>query len=200
MSQGLGETEAYWDARLTPLGEQQSRELAERLRMAHPSVQLVATSPLTRAIQTGSLAFPEAQSGRPPFVATSLARERIWSHQCDRRRSREELEAEFPHVDFAEVAPGADEMWDTKELLPEPNNNTATSARAYRLLEWLWARPEEDIAVVSHWIFLKHLLGLSPEHPELLADFGNAEARPVVLATRAPATPATEPPAGKEEL
>eukprot|EP00967_Tisochrysis_lutea_P060939 scaffold78013_cov37-Tisochrysis_lutea.AAC.2 len=70
--------------------------------------QLIATSPLTRAIQTVEIGFPnrtEDGAPRPPVVATSLARERISHHQCDRRRSVSELQDKFGSwVDFSEVS------------------------------------------------------------------------------------------------
>jgi hypothetical protein len=54
--------------------------------------------------------------------------------------------------------------------------------RAARFLEWIWARPETDIAVVSHWVFLLHLLHPFPQ----LADsrLGNAEMKHVTLQRR----------------
>jgi hypothetical protein len=48
------------------------------------------------------------------------------------------------------------------------------------LLQWLHARPEKAIAVVSHWVFLRHLFSLFPA-PELIAEFGNAEMRVTTL-------------------
>ena len=120
------------------------------------------------------------------FVATSLARERLWNHQCDRRRARSDIAAEFPHVDFSEIADGADEMWGQKEVEPSPFNSSAVSVRAREMLQWLWARPESGpIAVVSHWVFLTHLLGLYSETEGLVADIGNADMRMVTL-LRAP--------------
>jgi len=161
---GLGHTAAYWDSPLTPEGEQQARLLAGKLQFRQEvgSPQLVAVSPMTRTLQTASLAFPDipepaagrAPLVRPPFVATSLARERVGNHSCDGRRERVALEGEFPHVDFSEVADGADEMWEHKEVEPDGMNSTACGARAGRLLAWLWRRPEPEIAVVSHWVFL----------------------------------------------
>ena len=54
------------------------------------------------------------------------------------------LEGEFPHVDFSEVADGADEMWEHKEVEPDGMNSTACGARAGRLLAWLWRRREGE--------------------------------------------------------
>ena len=198
MEDGLGETETYWDARLTPAGEEQSAGLAkqvQQLQASGVSIDLVAVSPLTRAIQTASIGFA---SPRPPFVSTSLCRERVWTHQCDRRRSRAILEGEFPWVDFSQIQPGEDEMWDAqKENMPHPQNSTACRARGVRFLDWLWARPESSIAVVSHWMFLQHLFSHYPEDEELNANWTNAELRTVTLLRRSP----EETPTGsKEEL
>ena len=192
MEDHLGETEAYWDARLTPEGEKQSWNLAQKMQWRNQAqlVELVAVSPLTRAIQTASIAFPnitvkDATGGemqrRVPFVATSLARERVWTHQCDRRRPRHVLETEFPHVNFSEIQEGDDdEMWPHKEIDPDPFNSTAVATRGVRFLDWLWQRPEREIAIVSHWVFMRTLLRQF-DHKELHADFGNAEMRMVTL-------------------
>ena len=190
MSDGLGETEKYWDALLTPHGISQSQELARKLAddADAEKVRLVVTSPLSRAIQTATIAF-NVGGPHPPFVATSLARERVWNHQCDRRRERHQLELEFPHVDFPDLATGPDEMWPHKEIEPSPFNSTAVAVRARLLLQWLWARPESTIAVCSHWVFLSTLFAL-PELGDTLAaelgtNFSNAEARHATL-VRAP--------------
>ena len=118
------------------------------------------------------------------MVATSLARERVGNHSCDGRRRRSELALDFPAVDFVEVEAEDDDMWPHKEDPPHgavlPQYSSCCLARAQRLLQWLWERPEKDIAVVTHWVFLQHLLRPYPE----LADakpFGNAELRHVTL-------------------
>ena len=46
-------------------------------------------------------------------------------------------------------------------------------------------RPERRIAVVSHWVFLRHLFALYPEHPALGENFKNAEMRVTALAANA---------------
>ena len=177
---GLASTSLkYWDAALTPEGETQCAALALRLQEQVGSLELVAVSPMTRALQTATLAFPNA-SARPPFLATSLARERVWLHACDGRRPRSELQRDFAHVDFGEVTSEIDEMFELKENEPSDRNSTRCAERATRLLQWLHARPEQGIAVVSHWVFLTHLF--QPfAHAEFRQPFGNAEARLVTL-------------------
>ena len=180
----LGETMTYWDAQLTALGREQSYTLATKLQWRQRSglPQLVAVSPLTRTLETASIAFPNetVHGWRPPFVATSLARERIDVHTCDGRRPRSVLEEEYPHVDFSEIASEEDEMWAHKENDPSPLESLACMARGRSLLRWLWQRPEQDIAIVTHWVFLSHLFRQFPLG-ELQKNFGNAEMRMVTL-------------------
>jgi len=199
MADGLGETEAYWDARLTPDGEEQSRHLSMKLqwRQQQQLLELVVVSPLSRAVQTASLALPVIENWpRPPFVATSLARERVWTHQCDRRRPRHVLEKDFPHVDFSEVADGEDEMWAVKEDAPHQLNSTACRKRGVALLDWLWKRPEKEILVCTHWVFLLHLFSHYPEAEALSGNFSNAEMRMATLMLRSHAQTGS----GKDEL
>jgi len=180
----LGETMTYWDAQLTPVGREQAYSLAMKLQFNQRAglPELVAVSPLTRTLQTATIAFPDesVHPYRPPFVATSLARERISVHTCDGRRAKSVLAAEFPHVDFSEVTSEEDEMWEHKEEEPSPQDSRACSARGLRLLQWLWERPERDIAVVTHWVFLSHLFRQFPLG-DLQRNFGNAEMRHVTL-------------------
>eukprot|EP00966_Prymnesium_polylepis_P298347 6894178-Prymnesium_polylepis.1 len=180
----LGETMTYWDARITPLGTEQAELLSHKLqwRQRDGLPQLVAVSPLTRTLETACLAFPDesVHGWRPPFFATSLARERIAEHTCDGRRPLSELKFEFPHVDFSEITSEEDEMWEHKEDTPSPQESTACMARGRRLLRWLWERPEKDIAIVTHWVFLSHLFRQFPLGG-LQKNFGNAEMRFVTL-------------------
>lgn len=177
---GVGLTPKYRDARLTPEGLRQAAALRRRLnetQAAPPDV--VVVSPLHRAIQTASLAFA-AHPRR--FVATELARERIAYHTCDWRSPRAALAAEYAHVDFGLVEHDDDVMWaEAKEVEPTAMASTRCQERALALLCWLRRRPERRIGVVSHWVFLKHLFSLFPEHPELSKDFKNAELRAVTL-------------------
>ena len=81
-----------FDARLTPRGERQCATLATNGE-AWRDVALVATSPMTRCVQTSLLAFPElatrARRGEAAFVANEDLRETA-NYWCDRRRETEE--------------------------------------------------------------------------------------------------------------
>ena len=61
---------------------------------------------------------------------------------------------------------------------------TLCSERAADFLAWLAARPEPRVAVVSHWVFLKHLFALYPAFPELAENFRNAELRVAAISAR----------------
>ncbi len=71
-------------------------------------------------------------------------------------------------------------MWAAKEMLPSEDASDACAKRAHAFLHWLAARPEQHIAVVSHWVFYTHLFALFP-HDDLQRKFGNAEMRSVVM-------------------
>ena len=147
----LGLTEAYRDARLTPVGEGQARalnaELVANATFAPPDVVVVST--LTRTIQTAALAF---EGFDVPFEATELCRERIADHECDHRRPLSELEATWgpDAVDFFGV-PEDDFLWtERKEVEPdEINAPTLCTERSREFLEFRMERPERRIAVVS---------------------------------------------------
>ena len=87
---------------------------------------------------------------------------------------RAPLAAEFPHVDFERLLDGEDEM--SKEHFPSELNSTAATERAAKLLHWLWRRPESQIAIVSHWVFMKHPFKIFPHHADLNADLTTRDA------------------------
>ena len=111
----------WFDARLSPKGETQCAELREATRgLEH---DLIVISPLTRTLQTATLAFANSSSAKAEgdgaagadgggvrgqkgvaWVAYEPIRERFGRNPCDNRRSIAELSAEFPHVDFSLVA------------------------------------------------------------------------------------------------
>ena len=53
--------------------------------------------------------------------------------------------------------------------------------RAEDFLRWLKARPEKSIAVVAHWVFLKHMFTAHAADPALATNFKNAELRTAAL-------------------
>ena len=153
-----------FDTKLTPRGVEQARSLSRRTAellqrcsssgSATPSSSsssnsssnsssspsfVVVVSPLTRALQTATLAFPslvdESRNRReeaaktatttaattsatatttattmPTMTSLALARERVWL-SSDVGRPRSSLAAEFPHVCFADLPPCDSPWW-----------------------------------------------------------------------------------------
>ncbi|OLP90503.1 hypothetical protein AK812_SmicGene27916 [Symbiodinium microadriaticum] len=96
----------YYDSRLSEKGLEQARAL----RASVPKVDIVAASPLTRALQTATAVFGCDEPGGPKLHALEALREFCGKQYqpCDSRRPPEELQADFPHVDFNQAAGIAD--------------------------------------------------------------------------------------------
>lgn len=140
--------------------------------------EVVLVSPLSRAIDTAQIIFPGAN-----WIALDDLRERSgWMLNC-KRRSRCELEALYPDIDFRTGLPTEhDELW-TEEI----EEWASTSARGYAALEYAWARPERTIAIVCHGGLLDAILCMCKN---VVADevlrrrFKNAECRTALLDRR----------------
>ncbi len=75
-----------------------------------------------------------------------------------------------------------DALWTTrKENEPSEMAATLCYERADEFLTWLKARPEKSIAVVAHWVFLKHMFTAHAADPALATNFKNAELRTAAL-------------------
>lgn len=145
-----------FDAPLSPAGIEQVR--SARKAVEGLPVELVVTSPLTRALQTAAGLF-DGHRRSPPIVVHPLMRERV-ENSCDIGRSPRALAAEFPALDLAHL----DDVWwhaegtaDTRGICVEPI--ARVTARAAQFKAYLRARPERCIAVVGHGTFFFHLTG-----------------------------------------
>lgn len=219
--------EDYFDAHLTELGWRQAHALGHHIHKTKLKVDLVVTSTLTRSIETAVGAFALAQwqadvggvplmvaqsedkgrvtahpamaaDGVPKFVSTELCREHLGVHPCDRRRSRTFLRDTFPGVDFGEVEDEEDVQWSPTHR--ETHDEITSRGRAF--MQWLYSRPEQHIAVVSHSSLLRHTLASyadveapSDVQQHLLQYFENCEMRSMVLtdAARPPADTGRDP-------
>ena len=179
----LGLDPKYRDARLTPAGIAQSEALNKDLRKRSvPPPELVVVSTLSRTIQTAQTGFKDLPGWPTTFVGTELCRERISVHECDHRRTLTDLKKDFPFVDFSLVKDEDDALWTTrKENEPSEMAATLCYERAEDFLRWLKARPEQSIAVVAHWVFLKHMFTAHAADPALATNFKNAELRTAAL-------------------
>ncbi len=145
---------ALRDAPLTPLGEAQARALAAEVEPLQ-AIELIVTSPLTRAIQTMLIAFAAHPA---PRLVEALHREHLDSW-CDVGRSPRALAAAFPSLRFDHlndpwwhVAPGH-----ADGFMREDVETLDQRIAAFRV--WLAARPERHIAVIGHSGFLRRLTG-----------------------------------------
>jgi broad specificity phosphatase PhoE len=164
----------HFDAPLSPVGVEQVRQA--RRAFEDLPVELVVTSPLTRALQTAAGLF-DGHRHSPRIVVHALMRERL-ENSCDVGRSPAQLAVDFPALDLAHL----DDVWwhvdgapDTRGVCIEPV--AAVAARAIQFRSYLRARPERCIAVVGHGTFFFHLtgrmlancetadVGLDPGHP-----------------------------------
>lgn len=166
-AQGLVAVEdpRLFDTRLTPEGQRQALKLSTRISKMKTKPELLVVSPLTRALQTSSLAFDATLD--VPRVVQPLAAERVW-HSSDVGRSPEELSEEFPDYSFSDLRP----IWwynagssDPQRIVVEPDESFF--GRMDRLRDWLLARPEKHIALVSHWGVLNSLTGRDFDNCEL---------------------------------
>lgn len=180
----------YWDAALTPKGEQQCGALKANIRGSTTwgfdkplNLDLVVVSPLMRTLQTAELSLGEATSkNAPKFLAQPLCRERIADYVCDGRCELSVLKRQFPGVDFSLVETEKDDdFYNQKEDIER------VRARAVVFLQWLCSRPERRIAVVTHSIFLRNLFyqfgtSLSEADQMAIKTFpANAEMRSIML-------------------
>jgi broad specificity phosphatase PhoE len=111
-------------------------------------VELVISSPLTRALQTAVGLFAD-HPGAPPMLVADLVRERV-ENSCDVGRAPAHLAADFPTVEVAHLA---DVWWhaagepDHRGICVEPIETVEARVAAFRA--FLRARPERVIAVVG---------------------------------------------------
>ncbi|OMP06685.1 Histidine phosphatase superfamily, clade-1 [Corchorus capsularis] len=117
-------------------------------------------------------------------MAVELCRDRLGVRPCDMRRRVSECQALFPCIDFSMMDGEDDSMWNPDVREPEEE----ISARMSQFMKWLWTRPEQEIAIVSHGIILQHILyvlrlsHLEPHDRSALCQrFGNCELRSVVI-------------------
>jgi len=167
--------QAIHDPLLTPFGEQQCKLLARTFPYSGEIDGLVA-SPLRRTVYTALLSFPE--SNVPVILLPEL--QETSDQPCDTGSTRAELEKEFmgKNVSFGLVVDG----WNSKKG-KWGSERSMIEERAKIARQWLMARPEKHIAVVTHggilhhltedWIGIDHLAGTVYRLPRPL--LGRAE-------------------------
>lgn len=138
-------------------------------------MDVVLVSSATRALQTAHNAVGKHCSR---YIVLECTRETFGLHPVCKRRKRTQLQADFPHYDFGDVASDEDPHWSTTR-----ESDAALHKRATDFLHRLVARPERHIAVVSHNDFLAAFTCLpqlgAPK--ELQGPFANCELRSLAL-------------------
>lgn len=131
------------DSELTELGKEQGRAVyAQRCKKLIGEIDLVVSSPLSRAIQTADLAVP--------FVENRIAIEDFreingWLLNAQRRHLSELQSTLFPNWNFSALSTETDELW-----TPELESQADCCERGYRGLSWILQRPEDNIFLVCH--------------------------------------------------
>ncbi|XP_010475853.1 PREDICTED: phosphoglycerate mutase-like protein 1 isoform X2 [Camelina sativa] len=174
-------------------------QVSERRKKIHESgllntIELVITSPLRRAMETSIGIFRGQEvedvnisddftkaNNLPPILALETCRERMGLYPCDRRASISTRRTCFPDIDFTMIESDEDAQWQDKER--EKLEDVAN--RGLRFYTWLLDRPEKEIAIVSHGIFLQQTLralreklGI-PIEDSHLTRFANCELRTI---------------------
>jgi broad specificity phosphatase PhoE len=138
------------DAPLTKLGHEQGQAVFEKFHsLYHKHIQLVVSSPLSRAIQTANLAIPS----HPNRVCYEHVREINGWLLNSKRKPRRELAQHFPEWNFDELEHDDDVYW-TEELETEAD----CGERGYQTLSWLLERSEERVFMVAHGGILRFLM------------------------------------------
>lgn len=155
------------DADLTQLGEHQAQQHQPILTKSNHPIQLVVSSPLSRALKTADLAFPphhhdstslaNGSSNNVSRICKEDFREVNGWLQNAKRRSVTDLRQQFAHWDFGALEEDHDERW-----TPDLECTKACGERGYQGLCWIKDRPEQSILLVSHGGLLRHTL---TEHP-----------------------------------
>jgi broad specificity phosphatase PhoE len=142
----------YYDARITSLGRKQALNTQKKLKDVN--FDLMICSPLTRTMQTFSLIFPNPIANS---IILPMVREHL-DHSCDVGRQPSVLQKEFPNFNFNEISKY---WWNNDVPIDEKAINHETiedlDKRVAKFMNWIKARPEKKIALVSHGTFISRI-------------------------------------------
>jgi broad specificity phosphatase PhoE len=134
------------DPPLTGRGIEQALAAAERLR--DQGVRRLVTSPYRRTLHTAGIIAEELGL---PITVDPIVRERC-AFSCDQGSSPSALAQEFPALDFSGLA----EIWWGGMIESWPSLEARCATFRAALAAW----PDRDeIAVVTHWGFIRGLTG-----------------------------------------
>jgi len=145
------------DARMTAKGKAQCEELRKLLiqleAVKHLKPEIVVVSPLTRALETASIVFPD--SAEVPIKLFPGMQEHV-VNICDVGRPVSALQQEFPKLDFSQLQ----EHWWTVPMSKETPQSLQTRITAFH--NYLRSLPQQVIVLVGHGHFLRELLKGTP--------------------------------------
>eukprot|EP01048_Picozoa_sp_COSAG05_P007258 COSAG05_NODE_507_length_9159_cov_53.489183_4_plen_292_part_00 len=153
--------ELMFDPGLTAAGALQVQQLrSAAARLVNDGLQAVMSSSLRRTLQTAS-AFEGV-----PIVAMDELREVAGAFDCERRRPRADIAAEFPSVDLSGVS-AEDMLWtqfyrDAMKQSPQ---------RGFNALCTIMDRPESIVAIISHGAFMQAGI-FNSSHPRVSSSCG----------------------------
>lgn len=139
------------DPSLTPKGKEQCQNLAQNFPY-HNSIGAIVASPLRRTIYTALYGFePLIEKGMPVIALPEVCE--TADVPCDTGTDIEVLREEMKGkpVDLSRVKKG----WNVKTGKWAPTAD-AIEKRAREARQWLRARPEDEIVVVTHGGFLHY--------------------------------------------
>lgn len=148
------------DPELTAVGRRQAEVAAESL--ASVGLRRIVASPYTRAIQTALVI-----SGRLglPISIDPRVRERAAFH-CDIGTPAPRLAQRFPGLDFSGLG---DPWWHDHLALGRAETEEELALRAADFRADMAALPDwRDVAVVTHWGFVRALTGRQAQNAEII--------------------------------
>ncbi|KAI0567405.1 Histidine phosphatase [Gracilaria domingensis] len=148
--------EEHFDAHLTQRGRLQAAGAGSCLLQTASPPEVVFVSPLSRTLQTATIALSKCPNLKAPVLAEESIRERNGTHPCDKRSPREHVEATYPTVDFSRIQYGPDPLWTEAR---ETEDDLA--ARGKQFFASLMDRPETTFAIFTHSSFLFNTINRS---------------------------------------
>eukprot|EP00928_Gymnodinium_smaydae_P036292 TRINITY_DN25386_c0_g1_i1.p1 TRINITY_DN25386_c0_g1~~TRINITY_DN25386_c0_g1_i1.p1 ORF type:complete len:377 (+),score=89.10 TRINITY_DN25386_c0_g1_i1:60-1190(+) len=139
------------DNPLTDVGEKSCKSAREEWgRAIFDGAELVVVSPMTRALQTAY--FLNGGEAGSKWLVTPMCAERLSGATCDEGTPKTQQLQALPWMRSLNGVDDLDEMWWT---LPREEEELRVAA----FLNFLSARPERRIVVVSHGAFLEYIVG-----------------------------------------
>ncbi|MEM7473185.1 MAG: histidine phosphatase family protein [Pseudomonadota bacterium] len=156
---GVGDP-LWWDCGLTEKGRSQA--IALRETAAELKIDRLICSPLTRAIQTARLGFPDL------IPQVWLLAQEHQEHSCDVGRAPEVLGTEFPELDFSALPDpwGYQGTANSYGVPVEPQD--AFKTRMAQLRKALMALPKARTALVCHGYVIEELTGIGTDNCQLV--------------------------------